>query len=152
ERAGALLHAEVAVYLHEASLESDYAAVRSRFLDHLWVGLPSVVSAGDAAAELVARHSLGRVVDPGDVAGTAAALVGLLSDADERRGCAERARALASEYTWERVAVPLLDFCRAPRRTTDDGRPTTDDRRPTEPAVADDQSEAIKDAAERDRR
>jgi glycosyltransferase involved in cell wall biosynthesis len=145
ERAGALLHAEVAVYLHEASLESDYAAVRSRFLDHLWVGLPSVVSAGDAAAELVARHSLGRVVDPGDVAGTAAALVGLLGDADERRGCAERARALASEYTWERVAAPLLDFCRAPRRTTND-------ERPTEPAVADDQSEAVKDAAERDRR
>jgi hypothetical protein len=39
ERAGALLGATMAIYLHEASLESAYAAVRSRFLDHLWIGL-----------------------------------------------------------------------------------------------------------------
>src|SRR5262245_10371483 len=83
ERSGALLGATVAIYLHEASLESAYAAVRSRFLDHLWAGLPSIVSAGDAAAELVERHGLGRVVAPGDVEGTAAALLALLHDQDE---------------------------------------------------------------------
>src|SRR5262245_7196840 len=125
ERAGALLAATAAIYLHEASLESAYAAVRSRFLDHLWAGLPSVVSAGDAAAELVERHGLGRVVAPGDADGTAAALLALLNDQQERRGCAERARDLAAEFTWKRVAAPLLDFCREPRRTTDDQRPTT---------------------------
>jgi glycosyltransferase involved in cell wall biosynthesis len=148
ERAGALLAATVAIYLHEASLESAYAAVRSRFLDHLWAGLPSVVSAGDAASELVERHGLGRVVAPGDADGTAAALLALLSDQAERRGCAEHARELAAEYTWERVAAPLLDFCREPRRTTDDGRPTTNDQRRT----TDDQSEAITEVEERDRR
>jgi glycosyltransferase involved in cell wall biosynthesis len=128
ERAGALLHADIAIYLHAASLESEYAAVRSRFLDHLWAGVPSVVSAGDAAAALVVRQRLGRVVAPGDVDGTAAALLALLNDADERHGCAQRARALAGEYTWERVAVPLLDFCRDGRRTWDEGR-KTDGRR-----------------------
>jgi glycosyltransferase involved in cell wall biosynthesis len=165
ERAGALLAATVAIYLHAASLESAYAAVRSRFLDHLWAGLPSVVSAGDAAAELVERHGLGRVVAPGDADGTAAALLALLGDQAERRNCAERARWLAAEYTWERVAAPLLDFCRDPRRTTNQ-RPTTNDQ----PALyggssvsalhesqstlhsEDDQSEAIRDAEERDRR
>jgi hypothetical protein len=165
ERAGALLQAAVAVYLHEASLESAYAAVRSRFLDHLWAGLPSVVSAGDAAADLVERHRLGRVVAPGDADGTAAALLALLGDESERRGCAVRARALAAEYTWERVAAPLLDFCREPRQTTtDDRRPTTDqpvlysgssvsalNTNQTALHSEDDQSEAIREAEERDR-
>jgi glycosyltransferase involved in cell wall biosynthesis len=159
ERASALLNADVAVYLHEASLESDYAAVRSRFLDHLWAGLPSVVSAGDAAAALVAQHGLGRVVTPGDVAGTAAALIGLLNDEDERRVCAERARALAAEYTWERVAAPLLDFCRGPRRALDRPAPTHELLAPPvasisvpAPDAVDDQSEAIRETEERDHR
>ncbi len=128
ERAGALLAATAAVYLHEASLESAYAAVRSRFLDHLSAGLPSVVSGGDAAAALVEQHRLGRVVAPGDVCGHRRALLALLGDKAERSGCAERACALASEYRWERVAEPLLEFCCDPQMTTDDRRPTTDDR------------------------
>jgi glycosyltransferase involved in cell wall biosynthesis len=156
ERAGALLAAIVAIYLHEASLESAYAAVRSRFLDHLWAGLPSVVSAGDAAAELVERHGLGRVVAPGDVGGTAAALLALLGDQAERRGCAERARELAIEYTWERVAVPLLDFCREPVRTTDHRPPTTDQpvlySGSSVSAPDDSQSAALHEVEERDRR
>jgi glycosyltransferase involved in cell wall biosynthesis len=161
ERAGALLHAAVAVYLHEASLESEYAAVRSRFLDHLWAGLPSVVSAGDAAAALVERYRLGRVAAPGDVAGTAEAMIALLSNGDELRACGERARALAGEYTWERVAAPLLDFCREPRPTTDGRRATTDGRQATgddrtgtiycAPTTTDDRSEAMRAAEERDR-
>jgi glycosyltransferase involved in cell wall biosynthesis len=155
ERAGALLGAAVAVYLHKASLESEYAAVRSRFLDHLWAGLPSVVSAGDAAAALVERHQLGRVVVPGDVEGTAGALIALLGDEAERRACAERARALAAEYTWERVAAPLLQFCREPPRTRAENRdPRTETREPRtenrEPRTGE-QPEAIRAAEERDR-
>jgi glycosyltransferase involved in cell wall biosynthesis len=155
ERAGALLQAAVAIYLHEASLESEYAAVRSRFLDHLWAGLPSVVSAGDAAAALLEQYQLGRVVAPGDAAGTAEALIALLSNSDELRACGERARALAEKYTWERVAAPLLEFCREPRRTrTDEGRRTKDEGRRADdegPRANDDQSEAIRAAEERDR-
>jgi glycosyltransferase involved in cell wall biosynthesis len=151
ERAGALLAATVAIYLHKASLESAYAAVRSRFLDHMWAGLPSIVSAGDAAAELVERHGLGHVVAPGDVDGTAAALLALLNNHDERRGCAERARELAIEYTWERVAMPLLDFCRDERRTTNDERRRTETQN-LELRTTDDQSTAIREVEERDRR
>lgn len=114
-RADLLLEADVAVSLHRAHLETAYAAVRSRFLDHLWAGLPSVVSAGDAAADLVQRHGLGRVTPPGDAAALADALVALLDDAAERAACAERARLLAEEYTWDRVVRPLAAFCRSPR-------------------------------------
>lgn len=115
-RADFLLEADLLVYMHRQSLESAYAAVRSRFLDHLWAGRASLVSAGDAAAELVLAHDLGRVAAPGPAA-AAEALRALLRDPALREGCAGRARTLATEFAWERVAAPLLDFCRAPLRT-----------------------------------
>jgi glycosyltransferase involved in cell wall biosynthesis len=116
-RANALLEADLLVSLGRPGLESAYAAVRSRFLDHLWAGRASLVSAGDAASDLVSAHQLGLVVPPGDVAATAAAIVALLDNPDERAACAARARALAQAYTWERVAAPLRTFCLQPRRT-----------------------------------
>ncbi len=115
-RANFLLDADIAVSLHHNHLETTYAAVRSRFLDHLWAGLPSIVSAGDAASELVAHYGLGRVAPVGDPIAVAAAALELLNDPDERIGCAGRARALAASMTWERNLRPLVDFCLHPRR------------------------------------
>ncbi len=112
ERAAFLNDADIAVSLHHDHLETAFAAVRSRFLDYLWIGLPAVVSSGDAAAQLVATHGLGRVVAPGDVAGIAAALSELIADAEMRRTCAARARALAQRYRWDLVVEPLRRFCR----------------------------------------
>jgi hypothetical protein len=100
-------------------LETAYAAVRSRFLDHLWAGLPSVVSAGDAAAELVAKHSLGRVTPVGDAGAVARAILELLEDDEERAACGRRARALGDELTWERALEPLARFCERPIMTSD---------------------------------
>jgi len=119
QRADFLLEADIAVSLHRDHLETTYAAVRSRFLDHLWAGLPSVVSTGDAAAELVLRHRLGRVVAAEDSAGTAEALIRLIGDAAERHACARRARELASAFVWERALQPIANFCRRPSMTSD---------------------------------
>jgi glycosyltransferase involved in cell wall biosynthesis len=121
-RADFLLDADIAVSLHHNHLETAYAAVRSRFLDHLWAGLPSVVADGDAAAALVRATSLGLVVQSGDVQATADALHALLSDDALRARCAAAARATAKVCTWKHVAAPLLGWCAAPRRT----RPTVE--------------------------
>ncbi|MCU0490758.1 MAG: glycosyltransferase family 4 protein [Chloroflexaceae bacterium] len=158
ERADLLLEADIAVSLHRDHLETAYAAVRSRFLDHLWAGLPSLVSAGDAAAELVRTHELGLVVEPGDVEGVAAALLTLLDDEARRARCAANAHALAAQFTWQHVAGPLIKFCAEPRKAADgrretgDGRPfdfaqgraETGDRRP--------EAAAVRELAERDQR
>jgi glycosyltransferase involved in cell wall biosynthesis len=116
-RADFLLDASVVVSLHRQHLETAYAALRSRVLDHLWVGRASLVSAGDAAAELVARYDLGRVVPPQDVAAIAQMLCELLANSATLAACARRAQALAAEFTWERASVPIRRFCAAPRRT-----------------------------------
>lgn len=117
QRSNFLLEADLLVSLGRPGLESAYAALRSRFLDHLWAGRASLVSAGDAAAELVARHGLGRVAPPGDVAATAAAIVALLQDNAERAACARRARELAPTYHWRRVAAPIRRWLADPQRT-----------------------------------
>jgi hypothetical protein len=75
------------------------------------------VSAGDAAAELVARHSLGGVVPPGDVSATAEVITALLTDDDARATAAANARALAAGYTWEHVVAPIRRWLAAPTRT-----------------------------------
>lgn len=118
DRGAFLLEADLLVSLGRPGLESAYAAVRSRFLDHLWAGRASLVSAGDAAAELVAARGLGRVVPPGDVDATAEAIALVLRDDARRASYAGRARDLAADYTWERVAAPVRRWLAAPRKTT----------------------------------
>lgn len=51
DRGAFLAAADIAICLHPHGPESHFAALRSRFLDHLWAGLPSVVSAGDDARQ-----------------------------------------------------------------------------------------------------
>ena len=66
---------------------------------------------------MVENHDLGRTVPPDDVDALAATLAELIDNPEQRRAYGERAQALAATYTWEQVASPLLDYCRAPRRT-----------------------------------
>ncbi|HLQ60613.1 MAG TPA: glycosyltransferase family 4 protein [Candidatus Acidoferrales bacterium] len=117
ERSGWLLDADLGVSTHLEHLETRYS-YRTRILDYLWAGLPVVCTAGEVLAETVERERLGAAVPPGDVPALAAALE-RLAGAQERAGCARRVRAVAPRYLWSRVAGPLLDFCRSPRRAAD---------------------------------
>ncbi len=116
QRADVLLDADIAVSLHRNHLETTYAAVRSRFLDHLWAGLPSVVSAGDAAAALVQSYDLGYTVAPEDEPGVARALIALAQQPALRQHHAQQAQQLAPHYRWEQVLTPLRRFCQQPAK------------------------------------
>jgi glycosyltransferase involved in cell wall biosynthesis len=133
ERASALREADIAVSLHRSHLETTYAAVRSRFLDHMWAGLPSVVSTGDAVADLVRARNLGYTVAPEDEAAVADALCRLAADAAQRQQCAANARETAQDYTWEQTLAPLARFCRAPRRRPQHQRSAAPARPPEPP-------------------
>lgn len=120
ERGAYLLEADVGVCAHHDHLEARFS-FRTRVLDHLWAGLPSVVSAGDSIGELVESRGLGRAVAPEDDEGFAAALGDLLGDEDRRAAVRERVAAFAPSLRWSECARPLLEFCsdpadRPPRR------------------------------------
>ncbi len=135
QRADFLCEATVVVSLHRQHLETAYAALRSRFLDCLWAGLPVVWSDGDAAAALVREHDCGLVVPSEDPAAVAAALGTLLSDEVLRAGKAAQARALAPRFAWPDVIRPLLEWIAAPppRALTRMPEPMTTPPEPAEP-------------------
>jgi len=111
-----LQETDVALTLHHAALETRLA-FRSRVLEYIWAGLPTVATAGDTTSDLIREHSLGELVEEGDVASLVAALRRLLVEPrDARADAFARAR---SELTWSRAAEPLLRFCRAPYRAAD---------------------------------
>jgi glycosyltransferase involved in cell wall biosynthesis len=113
DRANLLFDATVAVSLHRQHLEMTYAAIRTRVLDYLWIGLPAVLSDGDPAAALAREHGFALVTPPEDPEAVAQALITLLTDEARRAELADQARALAPQYTWTKVVRPIVRFLEA---------------------------------------
>jgi glycosyltransferase involved in cell wall biosynthesis len=111
-----LLESDIALTLHYDTLETRLA-FRSRVLDYIWAGLPTVATRGDATSDLIVGYDLGIEVDYEDVEGVAKAILSLLETSpgtlDERFAKARQA------LTWEQAAQPLVEFCRHPRRAPD---------------------------------
>lgn len=110
ERGRWLLEADLGVSAHHDHLEARFS-FRTRILDYLWAGLPVVTTRGDALADLVERHGLGRTVDHEDAPAFAAACRELLDDAAGREAAIERIGALAPSLRWSEAARPLIEYC-----------------------------------------
>jgi glycosyltransferase involved in cell wall biosynthesis len=113
ERGAYLLEADIGVCAHHDHLEARFS-FRTRVLDHLWAGLPSVVSAGDSIGDLVEGQGLGRAVPPDDDQAFGAALAELLGDSERRAAVRERVAAFAPALRWSECARSLVDFCLDP--------------------------------------
>lgn len=120
ERGSYLLEADIGASLHFDHLETHFA-LRTRLFDYFWAGLPVLCTRGDVLSEVVEREGLGRVVAPEDVDGVAAAILEMLAAPGLRAGMAPAFERVRAEYLWERVAAPLLAFCREPRLAPDAG-------------------------------
>ena len=100
----ALGDATIAVFPYRPELDQSGALLRA-----LGAGVPVVAYDVGGIAEPVRRFGAGRVVEPGDVAGLAAAIEELLADPGEARAGALRAR---DELTWDASARAHLDLYR----------------------------------------
>ncbi|HEX6347826.1 MAG TPA: glycosyltransferase family 4 protein [Candidatus Dormibacteraeota bacterium] len=118
ERGSLLLEADAGAVLHRDTVESGLA-LRTRVLDHLWAGLPSIVTAGDAMADLVEAEKLGVVVPPGSEAAVSAALVKVLGDRAFAARCRKSVQRVAVRYHWSRVLEPVAAFCDHPIAAAD---------------------------------
>ena len=112
ERQNWLLDADVAVSLHVATVEARFA-YRTRLLDAIWCGVPTVATEGDVLADIVRAEGIGLTVSPGDAGAVADALRRAL-DPGLGRELRGNLAAVAERYTWERVSGPLFTYCRAP--------------------------------------
>jgi len=128
QRATFLLDADIGLSTHLAHLETRFS-FRTRVLDYLWAGLPSVLTGGDTLSEEIDRLGLGVAVPPGDPAAIAAAIAHLLADPPARRAVGDHAAA----YRWSVVAAPLVRYATDPWRAADNPWAAT---RPAPPAAA----------------
>ncbi len=119
QRANFLLEANIAISLHRDQLETRYAAIRSRIMDHLWAQLPSIVSRGDPASEVLEAAGAALTIPPGDTTKLTEALLRLLSDTTLRESQAQAAQELATRFAWRHVIEPLARFCLHPRKSRD---------------------------------
>lgn len=114
---GYLLDADVMVSAHRDHVETRYA-YRTRLLDGLWAGRPTVATGGDDLMSSIAAAGAGIEIAPGDVDGFANALRVLL-DQSTRERFSSCALTHAKGHTWEVALAPLVEWCRAPSRAPD---------------------------------
>ncbi len=113
-----LLESDIGVSTHFDHVETAFS-FRTRVLDYLWAGLPTVVTEGDVLAELITEHGAGAAVPAEDVDALEAALDDMLGDPDRRVSMRTAARALGQTFRWSTVLEPLAEFCAAPTRSPD---------------------------------
>jgi glycosyltransferase involved in cell wall biosynthesis len=114
EYLGVLARAACGVSAHSPGLESRYA-VRTRFLDAIWMGAPQVVSGGDEYSDYVAENNLGVVVPGDDPIEFGKAIIRAVdSGRGAYAGNFEHAR---NELVWSRMAIPLMNWLKDPRLT-----------------------------------
>ncbi|TFV87774.1 glycosyltransferase [Blastococcus sp. CT_GayMR16] len=118
ERGHWLAAADLGVSTHKDHVETEFS-FRTRLLDYLWCGLPVISTGGDDLAEHIAGEGAGVTVPAGDLEALASAIDRAVRDEDWRGRSGAAAAALGKVYAWDRVTVPLADFCAAPVRSPD---------------------------------
>ncbi len=107
-----LLDADAGVSAHHDTLETRFS-FRTRFLDHLWTGLPTLTTPGGELADAMVECGAALAVAEGDADAWRVALLRLAGDADLRAQMSVAARELAPTYRWSRVSRPLVELVTA---------------------------------------
>lgn len=109
ERHRYLLDADVAVSAHHDTLETRFS-FRTRFLDHLWAGVPTLTTPGGDLADAMVSAGAALAVAEGDADAWRLALLKLAGDPDLRAQMSVAAREFAPTYHWSRISESLVDL------------------------------------------
>jgi glycosyltransferase involved in cell wall biosynthesis len=101
-----LLDADAAVSSHFDTVETRFS-FRTRFLDHLWCGLPTLTTPGGELAERMIAAGAAEPVAEGDSQAWARALRSIAHDPDRLARMGAAAATLADDYRWSIVTEPL---------------------------------------------
>lgn len=120
ERGAFLAGADIGVSTHLPHIETRFS-FRTRVLDYLWAGLPTVLTEGDTLSEEIAAAGVGMAVPPADPDAIAAALDAVLEDPPTRQAVLD----FGGRYAWTAVCAPLLRYIERPHRAADREAPPT---------------------------
>lgn len=102
---------------HATTLESRLS-MRTRFLDALLAGCPTIATELGGVARLLREHQAGWVVPVGEPDALGAAMVEAI-EGSQREARVTRGRELARELSWQAAVAPLVQFCTNPERDVD---------------------------------
>lgn len=109
ERQNYLLDADAGVSTHFDHLETEFS-FRTRILDYLWAGLPTITTSGDFFAELVAEQHLGAVVPAKNVEALSEAIEEVLYNSAFHSTAVSNVKDVRKQYFWEVVTKPLSTY------------------------------------------
>ncbi len=118
ERGGLLLDATIGVSTQHDHLETRFS-YRTRLLDHLWAGLPTVATGGDPLVARLEAAGAARTCAPEDPNGLAEQILALVKDPEALAASAAAAKELRNEMTWHHTLAPLVAYIDAPERAAD---------------------------------
>ncbi len=117
DRQNWLLESDAGVSAHHETAETRFS-FRTRVLDYIWAGLPTILTSGDYFSDWVAQQGAGEVVPAGDVKAWKRAILRLARDSGARARMRSQLQSRRAEFTWERVAEPLSRYCAKPYKTS----------------------------------
>jgi len=109
DRASYFMDADAAIYADKESAETRFSH-RTRVLDHIWTGLPTVASAGDYLADLLDQKGMGMTVPERTPEAFAKAIKQLATSPKLVQGIKARIDQERSNFTWEKATAQLRDF------------------------------------------
>lgn len=118
ERHHYLRSADVGISLHRDHIETRFS-FRTRLLDYVWCGLPTIATAGDVLAETMAEHGVAQLVHAGDISAVAQAILHACATPNQKETLAPRFEGLAHQFHWAHVAKPLVGYCLDPHPAAD---------------------------------
>jgi len=108
ERTAYFMDGDAAIYADKESLETRFSH-RTRVLDHFWMELPTICSAGDYMSEIIDRKGLGVVVPERAPQAFADAITSLKNDSARYNRLRKNLHNHKGEFTWEKTLQPLVD-------------------------------------------
>lgn len=106
ERHHLLLDADIGVSTHFDHLETTFS-FRTRLLDYLWTSLPLLTTTGDAFAEMIQQHELGKVVPDQDEGALVQAILALIDQPEKIRQIKQNMAQFRERFYWSAVTEPL---------------------------------------------
>lgn len=110
-----LVDADLAVIATRPGIEPRMA-FRSRVLDHLWAGLPTISTPGDVLTEELTANGAGWTVPFDSPRELADLIVTLAADPKRLAAASDASQLLAKNYSWGRAIGPLAEVAANPDR------------------------------------
>jgi glycosyltransferase involved in cell wall biosynthesis len=129
------MDADAAIYADKKSLETRFSH-RTRVLDHFWMELPTICSAGDYISDVIAEKGIGIVVPERSASQFAKAILSLKTDRERYQQIKKNLHETKDEFTWEKTLHPLLDYLSSAKAAKVPTIPTTPDISPEPPKLA----------------